>query len=126
MRNHTPPLYTLDPLGIPLNQPLHRMKCAPHLERANPLEVLTLEEQLDLRLCRFLPFPWRPLQRIGSLRRRREIRQCRIGLHWREMYMRFDEFVGGDDGVARQGEGDFCATHFEGCMELGEVQGEKQ
>lgn len=34
------------------------------------------------------------------------------------MDVRFDELVGGDDGVARQGEGGVCAAHCEECGEL--------
>ena len=74
MRDHTPPPHALNPLRIPLNQPLHGMKCTPDLERANALEILTLEEQLDVWLRRLLPLPERSPQRIGSLRRRREVR----------------------------------------------------
>jgi len=74
MRDHTPPPHALNPVRIPLNQPLHGMKRTPDLERANTLEILTLEEQLDLWLCRFLPLPGRSPQRISSLRCRREVR----------------------------------------------------
>jgi hypothetical protein len=85
-----------------LYQSDHSMKGAPHLERSNALEVLALEEQSHLRLRWVLPLPWRPFQRFGSLRRRSERGQRRVGEHWGAMDVGSDERVGDFDGDARQ------------------------
>jgi hypothetical protein len=100
MRDYAPSPNLLHPLF--LNQSLYSMKRPPHLERADALEILAFEEQSYLGLRRFLAFPLCALERFSCLWCRCKVRQRRIGLHSRQMYVWFYDFVGCDDGLARQ------------------------
>lgn len=66
MRNHSPPLNLSHPTL--LNQPQQRMKRSPRLERANPLEILTLEEEPEFRACGRLAFEGGVEEGLGGLR----------------------------------------------------------
>ena len=65
MRNNPPPLNLSHPAL--LDQPQQRMKRAPRLERANPLEILTLEEEPEFRTRGCLAFEGGVEEGLGGL-----------------------------------------------------------
>ena len=78
---------------------------APHLEGADPLEVLAFEEEIDLRPGWPLALPWRPDEigwRLGSGCQgvERPVRQ-----YWRFVDVRLDDFVGRLYGGTGEGQG---------------------
>jgi hypothetical protein len=115
MRNHPRPSNLLNaPL---LHEPEHRMERAAHLECADALETLALEEQAYLRRRGVLALPLRALECFWGLRCGCEGRERGVGQDGRAVDVRFDERVCGFDGCARQGgrrrEGR-CRRHFPG------------
>jgi len=103
VRHHACSLHLVQSLCF--NQSQYRVKCAPHLERTDPLKVLALEEQPHRGRSRLLSLPWRALERVGGLGRRCQAGQGGVGQHGRGVDVGFDERVGFLDGSTRQGAG---------------------
>lgn len=84
--------------ALPVYEPPYCMECPAHLEGADALKVLALEEEPEFWFCRLVAFPWGANERVSGLGCGCEGGKCRVGLHGCEVYVRFDELVSGEDG----------------------------
>jgi hypothetical protein len=87
------------------------VECAPHFERTDALQILTFEEQSDLRLCRLLSLPLRSLERFGGLRGRCEGGEGRVCEDGGSVDVGFDDCVGRHYRLTRQGTGRCISSH---------------
>lgn len=101
MCDYSLPLHLLQPLF--LNQSRYGMEGSAYFERANALQILALEEELNPRVRGLLALPLCSLQGFGCLTSIGEVGQGGVGQDGRVVDVRFDKGVGGFDRGARQG-----------------------
>jgi hypothetical protein len=86
-----------------LDESQHGMEGAPHLERADALQILAFEKQPERWFRRFLARPLRVLQCCRRLGGGCEPAERRVRQDWRAVDVWLDELVGRFDRCAVQG-----------------------